>query len=184
MYLTLLGVGHEPVALNSVTICLWGTRKEKITAMSKFLSCETVQELASPQVTQVSGPRISVMLRVRGPGWKIPCIYRQPLDTVVMSFEERLGREDVLPIQPLMLAPGVGASRAPGLARTRQLGVLRGTGGQAACSPGSPARAASTLGCQPRPAAQAGKRQLGWSGDAREGKRFAMKVEVSRVCRE
>lgn len=80
-----------------------------------------------------------------------------------------------------MLAPGVGASRAPRLARTRQLGVLRGTGGQAACSPGSPATAASTLGCQPRRAAQAGKRQLGWSGDAREGKRFALKVEVSRV---
>lgn len=60
---------------------------------------------------------------------------------VVMSLEERLGREDLLPIQPLMLAPGMGASRAPGLACTQQLGVWRGTGKQAACSPDSTARA-------------------------------------------
>lgn len=98
--------------------------------------------LASPRVTQVSGPRVSAMIRVRGPDWKISCIYRQPLDMVVMFFEERLGREDLLPIQPLMLAPGMGASRAPGLARTRQLSMLEGTGRRAACSLSSAARAA------------------------------------------
>lgn len=59
-----------------------------------------------------------------GPDWKIPCIYWQPLDMVVMSFEERLGREYLLPMQSLMLAAGMGASRAHGIAYTRQLHVL------------------------------------------------------------
>lgn len=72
---------------------------------------------------------------------------------VVMSFEERLGREDLLLTQPLTLAPGVGASRAPGLAHTQQqLSMLRGPGRQ--------------------------------EGDEREGKHFAVQVEVSRVCWE
>lgn len=83
--------------------------------MSKFLCHETVQKLTSPHVMQVSEPRVSPMIQVRGPDWKIPCLYWQRLDRVVISFEERLGREDFLPIQPLMLAPGVGASRAPEL---------------------------------------------------------------------
>lgn len=96
--------------------------------MSKFLCHETAQELISSHVTQVSGPRVSAKIQVRGPDWKIPCLYWQHLDTVVTSFEERLGREDFFPIQPLMLAPGVGAFRALGLARTQKLDVLRGTG--------------------------------------------------------
>lgn len=77
--------------------------------------------LASPQGTQVSRPRASAAVQVRGPDWKIPCLYHQPLDTAVSPFEERLGREDSLPIQLLMLAAAVGACRALGLARSRQL---------------------------------------------------------------
>lgn len=80
--------------------------------------------LASPQVTEVSGPRVSAMIGARGPDGKIPCIYRQSLDMVVTPFEERLGRGDLLPIQSLMLVPGVGASRALGLAGTWQLSML------------------------------------------------------------
>lgn len=186
VYLTLLGAGHEPVALNSVTICLWGTWKEKTTAMSKFLCCETAQVLASPQVTQVSGPRVSAMIQACGPDWKIPCIYRQPLDTVVTSFEERLGRENSLPIQPLMLAPGVGASRTPPRAcsqpaarRAARYGADRLPAARVA--PQGLRGAGGVLGCRPRWAAEC---QLGWNRDEREGKGFAAEVEVSRVRRE
>lgn len=52
---------------------------------------------------------------MRGPDWKTPSLYHQPLDTAVSPFEERLGREDLLPIQLLMLAAAVGACRALGL---------------------------------------------------------------------
>jgi len=86
------------------------------------------------------------MIQVCGSDWKIPYIYRQPLDMVVTSFEETLGREDFLPMQHLMLAPGMGGSRATGRAHARQLGVLQGPGRRRACSA---ARAASTLGCWP-----------------------------------
>lgn len=89
--------------------------------------------LASSQVPQVCRPRVSVMVGGCGPDWKIPCIYWQPLDMVVMSFEERLGREYLLPMQSLMLAAGMGAFGAPRIARTRQLHVLCGAGRQAAC---------------------------------------------------
>lgn len=141
--------------------------------------------LASPQVAQVSGPRVSAMIAVRGSDWKIPCIYRQPLDMVAMSFEERLGRENLLPIQPLMLAPGVGASRAPppspGLTRTRQLGVLRGTGKEAACILGSTARAARSRGHAGLPSLTRRKVPVRLEQDESGGKRLAVEVEVSGV---